>query len=72
MAGANLQPSTFPFHLFTLSPFHPFTPSCFFPLVVAVCIAASQCRFSSPFGKTKLLRGTIAPTKLQMSKESGS
>ena len=44
----------------------------YLPLLVAVSIAASECRFSSPFGKTKSLCATIPPTKLQMSKESGS
>ncbi len=42
------------------------------PLLVAVSIAASECRFSSSFGKTKSLCATILRTKLQMSKEPGS
>jgi hypothetical protein len=44
----------------------------FLPLLVAVSIAASGCRLSLPFGKTKSLCGTILPTKLQISKESVS
>ncbi|MGO9416168.1 MAG: hypothetical protein ACLP51_13655 [Syntrophobacteraceae bacterium] len=59
LKGGNPQPSLFTLILSLL----PAPATVFLPLLIAVSIAASGCRFSSPFGEAKLLRGTILSKK---------
>jgi hypothetical protein len=49
----------------------PLPDTVFLPLLVAVSIAASECRFSSPFGKTKSLCATIPPTNCRRRRNRG-